>query len=435
MALDNVQDVLGPGDSASNFAANDSMVGSLIPELSKCVFTAGDYLRLVELLGVGEANAMRDFMANQLATVKQCLSVGAYNARVSSVGSRLSFNSRSGSSPSLESAAVGLHGARMVQVGKRSRRAKKVPDGLCYTKLFSDDNVACQAELLGKWPTMASLLKKPASIFQSVGELGRFRIVGDSGSVHVKAGGVDGQSFVASAAFLASSVRQAPGSFGALVKSLGASSKLPFRVSLGTVVGGKVVKYCQVCRRGFPSVESFTAHCSESERHLGGDGRHYAGWQQLTLSYVNEQLKELGCPGVKGVWNGTVGCLDEFRTNAVGSSKCVKCANVWRSFAIPVTFSRFSGGVSVYVWEQECRRCRGKGVPDLDFGDLAGKLVRRVRIWRGEKLPRVAFGDSAVTKPHEKEYCVASRSGKCVVCNGAVGDDDALVSSLARVAL
>nr|UYO08046.1 zinc finger protein [Martellivirales sp.] len=434
MALENLSEALKPGDSASNLSPNGSFVGSIAPELSKCVFTAEDYLRVVELLGVAEANDMRAFMSRQLDTVKQCLSIGAYSARVSSVGSGVSSPSsrHSGSLPSSRGFAAGLHGARTRSVPLSSKRVKRVPDGLCYTKLFNDSNVAHQAELLGKWPTLASLLKKPAAAFQSIGELSRFRLVGDVDAVHVRAGGVDGQSFLDSLGPVVASTRQQPGSFGAVVKSLGSTARVPTRLSLRTVVGGRF--YCQLCSVPFSGEAEFREHCQNSQRHRGADGSVCWSIQSIVATYLNPRLSECSLPRVHGVRFGSIGDSSrEFSTNAIGEANCSRCNHRWKSFAVPVKFRMRGNGVSLFVWRQECKRCRRECLPSLDYDDLTSKLVRRVRLWSGHVLSPVSHA-SVSTGPHKFDLCVAGRKGECTLCLGR-SPIDLAVEGLDRLSL
>lgn len=233
---------INPGDSVS--CSGGRVVTPIDLDLSGlnvagCVWSAEDGKYFVDKMGPEGAASFAKFYEGQQAFINRCISVqcGSIRSNSGSVASSASSGSASRGS--------GLTGGRIDRVRAlaklESNKRKKVPDGLCYSKLLKTKGAEAHVQRLGEWPSMASVLRTPASAFQSLDELERFRLTGDEGMAHVAAGGCDGVSFVASASRLASSFKYPRGSFGAVLAAdaRGLNMSAPAqRYTARTLLGG-----------------------------------------------------------------------------------------------------------------------------------------------------------------------------------------------------
>jgi len=242
-AMTSIGDSVYPGDSASNRSGSSpdltfSQIGLMQVDMSRCVFTAEDYKLVIER---GGKEAFNEIMANNntaMSLMSRMLGMQSAALR-SATSSSVSGDGNSTGTPSNGSGkARGVAPQRVQRLRAMTSWRKSVPDGLCYTKMMRTGSAPSEAERLGVWPTVASLLRSPLSSFQSLDDLERFRLVGDSESVHVKAGGHEGFSALGSLSWLAQSSKYPVGTLGAVVKATGVPPVPGLSLNHRTVVGG-----------------------------------------------------------------------------------------------------------------------------------------------------------------------------------------------------
>lgn len=215
-----------------------SNYGSVASDVSKSLFSAEEYLKMYNVLGAARFDTV---ISKHMMIVDRALSFNCASVRSASSASSLSSSTPAASNNAPR--VVKSPGRGQLRAGEIRRmnswRVKAVPDGLCYLKLFKTEQAETLVNSLGEWPTMTSLLELPFSVFQSLDELMRFKVVGDKKSVHIVPGGDDGFSFFSSLHGIVGSKAFPVGSFGAVIRSSGLSS-LGCRLSVGnhTVVGG-----------------------------------------------------------------------------------------------------------------------------------------------------------------------------------------------------
>lgn len=227
-----------PGDSVSQ----DGGESSFDSVISKCVVSPQDYIRMWEISGEHGVGKLMADMRMQLLEASRCAGRTGAALRVASAGSSLASSSvSSGSGCSTGGSKTGklLSGASRRLSARKSNR---VPHGLCYSKLLRDDTYDSIVAKLGEWPTVSSLLSSPFSSFQSLNSLERFRLVGTSSSVHVWAGGSQGDSLLDS---LSSVARAKPpvggfiqGTLGAVLSVAGLCGETTIPLTLSSKVGG-----------------------------------------------------------------------------------------------------------------------------------------------------------------------------------------------------
>nr|DAZ92376.1 TPA_asm: PA protein [Pecan associated jivivirus 1] len=176
---------------------------------------------------------------------EKCLALE--HRRVSLCSASVRSASSTGSSSIGSPLRAGLTGTRLESIAKvDSWRSggdnirRRVPSGLCYSKLLMASMAPSVVEKAGEWPTFGSLVRLSAKSFQSVEDLRRFRLVpsGD-GVCHVKAGGKDGFGFLEGVATYASRISAQPGTLAFAVAELYKQSEfVPVAIDGRTRVGG-----------------------------------------------------------------------------------------------------------------------------------------------------------------------------------------------------
>lgn len=234
-----LSDCVQPGDSASQ---NGSALTSL--DLESCgfgntVLSAENYLAVLREAGPDVAARVLEFYGTQQQFFMKCVSAHFGENRM--IAKTMS-NASSTTTGSSGTGVVAKRTRSLAGVSKRVKfsggRPRRVPDGLCYTKALSPNSLEEVASRLGEWPSVASLLRTPADKYMSLGDLSRFRLVGDSQMLHLRAGGSEGYSFCSTLGSVAKLSRFPIGSFGAVLAAAGGTGRVMPNVSLRSVVGG-----------------------------------------------------------------------------------------------------------------------------------------------------------------------------------------------------
>ncbi|KAJ6264915.1 hypothetical protein Dda_1068 [Drechslerella dactyloides] len=112
---------------------------------------------------------------------------------------------------------------------------------------------------------------------------------------------------------------------------------------------------------------------------------------------------------------------DEFwDTNIVGRFKCsnTKCSKVWTSGVVATRIRKYGQSPFRYnarVYNQGCRRCKKLGIMEIDIDAYVERVVRRVKIWKGEAVPVVNHpgADTEREGPHLEDLCEGCKAGHC----------------------
>ncbi|KAF3938713.1 hypothetical protein ABW19_dt0209516 [Dactylella cylindrospora] len=111
---------------------------------------------------------------------------------------------------------------------------------------------------------------------------------------------------------------------------------------------------------------------------------------------------------------------DEFDKNLVGSFRCSKkgCKNSWSSGVVASTVRRYNKpgnkfGYNARVYNQRCLKCDSLGNMKLDIECYVDRVVRQLKIWKGESVPEIRYFGTNSNGEHEDEHCEGCKAGHC----------------------
>ncbi|KAK6347944.1 hypothetical protein TWF718_005764 [Orbilia javanica] len=113
--------------------------------------------------------------------------------------------------------------------------------------------------------------------------------------------------------------------------------------------------------------------------------------------------------------NGTL----EWQTNLAGTFKCSKggCNHEWESWIIFTIIRQYelangNIGYNAKVFNQRCIKCKSLGIMTLDRDTYAERVIRRLKVWKGEKVEAIEVS-SKRTLPHIERLCEGCKAGRC----------------------
>ncbi|KAK6498364.1 hypothetical protein TWF481_010956 [Arthrobotrys musiformis] len=113
------------------------------------------------------------------------------------------------------------------------------------------------------------------------------------------------------------------------------------------------------------------------------------------------------------------GADHEYTTFLVGRFTCSGegCGKAWTSGKVATKirgYDRRDGQLeySVQVFNQRCKTCESLGWMNLEIEAYVERVERRLRIWKGESLPRLPWNEKH-TPPHKSELCEGCKAGVC----------------------
>ncbi|EGX47254.1 hypothetical protein AOL_s00091g75 [Orbilia oligospora ATCC 24927] len=111
--------------------------------------------------------------------------------------------------------------------------------------------------------------------------------------------------------------------------------------------------------------------------------------------------------------------VHEWLTNIVGKFECSRegCKHEWESGIVSTVIRKYelSDDEIAYnakVFNQRCIRCKSLGIVTIDQDIYVERVIRRLKIWRDEKVDEVAVPFKP-TRPHIKSLCEGCRVGRC----------------------
>ncbi|RVD82369.1 uncharacterized protein DFL_006795 [Arthrobotrys flagrans] len=107
-------------------------------------------------------------------------------------------------------------------------------------------------------------------------------------------------------------------------------------------------------------------------------------------------------------------------TNLVGTFKCIalECrAMGWSNGTVATVIRAYYQddgklGYSAQVYNQRCRSCKQLASMKLDVDTYVERVVRRLKMWKGEYAPIKWYRRKML--PHDEELCEACKAGHCL---------------------
>lgn len=230
--------VVVPSESASNTGSvtGSDECGAVRTEIVSTLVHA------FEIMDRRTYDALFKFAVDQQAIDNRWVSLqAASNRRACAVRGGASNSDLSSGTSS--TSRVGGTNPRLDSIKRAaSWRIKSIPAGYCYTKLFRESVAERQAQRLGPWPTVASLLQTSSAHFRSLSDLSGLSMSGDVSAAHVSdvvESGVEATPVLESMKRVAMGLKTSKGSFGELLRG----SSVPLAssgvvVKARTAVGG-----------------------------------------------------------------------------------------------------------------------------------------------------------------------------------------------------
>ncbi|KAF3915503.1 hypothetical protein ABW21_db0202766 [Orbilia brochopaga] len=126
---------------------------------------------------------------------------------------------------------------------------------------------------------------------------------------------------------------------------------------------------------------------------------------------IAEQIP--GVPFYESDANG----VNSWDTRIVGKFECSnrRCEKTWTSGIVATVIRAYRRPELSYnakVYNQRCKKCNKLGHMKIDVDSYVERVVRRIKIWKGETVPEIP-DRVKITPPHEEDFCEGCKAGRC----------------------